>query len=159
MIQWKTTMLLTALALAACGSKATEDVAPATAAPAAEQVAPAAEVPAMDATGAPAPEGPVASRDSVNTSAESSPGAVPDGTRVRIESAYLDAGWLEGRVGPSPGGCRMVFLDKPTEGGYTSVALMTLKRLERKHGSEWRDVTVHSLLDREPSHCLEAAAD
>ncbi len=163
-IRWKTTLLLCALALAACGKNAAEENSPATTVPAAERTAPSAETPAMDSTGAPAAEKPVAAVPAPLASTQASAGetlhsAVADGTAVRIESSYLESGWLEGRLGPSPSGCRMVFLDKPTDGGYTSVALMTLKRLERKDGAEWREVAVQPLLDREPAHCLEAAAD
>ena len=85
--------------------------------------------------------------------------AIHPGYGFLSESAYLADGWLEGHIGPSPSGCRMVFLDEPAEGGYTSVALMTLKRVERRDGAQWREVAVQPLLDREPAHCLEAAAD
>jgi len=164
MIRWKTTLLLGALALVACGRNAAEESAPASTLPAAEQSAPSPEAPAMDATGAPAAEKPVAVVPAPLASSQALAGetlhsAVADGAAVRVESAYLESGWLEGRLGPSPSGCRMVFLDKPTDGGYTSVALMTLTKLERKDGAEWRKVAVEALLDREPAHCLEAAAD
>ena len=162
MIRWKTTVLLSALALAACGRNAAEEVAPATTPATAEPSVPSAEGPAMDATGAPAADDPVsaAPADPLHASpAAPTQSAVADGSAVRVESDYLESGWLQGRIGPSPSGCRMVFLDKPTEGGYTSVALMTLKRLERKVGAAWQEVAVQALLDREPTHCLEAAAD
>ena len=162
MIRWKTTVLLSALALAACGRNAAEEAAPAATPATAEPAAPSAEAPAMDATGAPAAEDPASAApvDPVTDSpTEPSQSAVADGSAVRVESAYLESGWLQGRLGPSPSGCRMVFLDKPTEGGYTSVALMTLKRLQRKDGAAWQEVAVQALLDREPTHCLEAAAD
>jgi len=124
------------------------------ASPTARQASPGGiETPAMDATGAPAPL-PASTAAAASTAA-----GVADGSTVRVESSYLESGWLMGKIGPSPSGCRMVFLDKATEGGYTSVALMTLQRMERKEGDEWRDVAIKPLLAAEPPDCLEAAAD
>jgi len=118
----------------------------------------------MDVTGAPAPaQGaevvPNVPRYSDNAPAWASKAAPVDGVPVRVESAYLESGWIEGKIGPSPSGCRMVFLSKPNEAGYASVALMTLQRVQRKDGDSWQDMPVQPLLDREPAHCLEAAAD
>jgi hypothetical protein len=145
-----------AVLLAACGGQGAGQDAQAQSTPSAV-VAPQAETaatqsdatiaatPTMDATGAPA--------------ADEGSQLLADGSKVRVESEYLESGWLEGTLRPSPSGCRMVFLSKPTAGGYTMVALMTLKHIERQDGAAWTNVPVQPLLDREPSHCLQAAAD
>jgi len=87
--------------------------------------------------------------------------AVPDNTRVRIVASGLGNGqWLEGRIGLNKGsGCTMVQFDRAQPGGYTSVALNSIAKLERQQNGAWVDVPVKPLLAREPKACREAAND
>ena len=83
---------------------------------------------------------------------------VPDNTRVRIVASGLGNGqWLEGRIGLNKG--TMVQFDRAQPGGYTSVALNAIAKLERQQNGAWVDVPVKPLLAREPKACREAAND
>jgi hypothetical protein len=87
--------------------------------------------------------------------------ALPDDTPVRIVATGLGNGtWLEGKLRLNkPSGCTMVFLDRKQPGGYTSVALNSVAKLERRDKGAWIDVPVKPLLAREPKACREAAND
>jgi hypothetical protein len=87
--------------------------------------------------------------------------ALPDNTRVRIVASGLGNGeWLEGKASRNKGsGCTMVLLDRKQPGGYTMVALNSVKKLERQEKGAWVDVPVKPLLDKETKSCREAAND
>ena len=87
--------------------------------------------------------------------------SLPDNTRVRVVASGLGNGqWLEGRIGVNKGsGCTMVQFDQKQPGGYTSVALNSVARLERQQGGAWVEVPVKPMLAKEPKACREAAND
>jgi hypothetical protein len=87
--------------------------------------------------------------------------ALADNTRVRIVASGLGNGeWLEGKASRNKGsGCTMVVLDRKQPGGYTMVALNSVRKLERQEKGAWVDVPVKPLLDKETRSCREAAND
>jgi hypothetical protein len=86
-------------------------------------------------------------------------GDLPKGTVVRIEGTGIESGWHEGRISVTSEGCTMVTLQKPTKDGYTMIALIATKRLQRQQGNTWTDVSVKDLQSHEPKKCLEEGAD
>ena len=83
--------------------------------------------------------------------------ALPGGTVVRVEGTGIEAGWFTGKILVAGERCTMVKLDKPTKDGYTMVALVALKRLQRQQGTQWTDVALPPLVQREPKACLEGS--
>jgi hypothetical protein len=74
-------------------------------------------------------------------------------TVVRIQASGIEPGWHEGRIGQTPTGCTMVFLDAKTKGGYSSVALQGASQMQRKEGGGWVDVPVKTLARQQPKAC------
>ena len=87
--------------------------------------------------------------------------AIADNTPVRVvPSGVGDGSWVTGRVTLNKGsGCTMVVLDKKLPGGYTMVALNSVKKMERQDKGAWVDVPVKALLAKETKSCREAAND
>lgn len=85
-------------------------------------------------------------------------GAVPLGSKVRVQASGIGAGWHTG-VLKKGGECTMVFLDKATPEGYTALALNALSELEVAKGTAWAKVDLKPLLAKESKDCREAAAD
>ncbi len=83
--------------------------------------------------------------------------SLPAGTVVRVEGTGIEAGWFTGTVLVAGERCTMVKLDRATKDGYTMLALVALKRLQRQQGSQWTDVALPPLLQREPKACLEGS--
>ena len=86
-------------------------------------------------------------------------GGLPKGTVVRIEGTGIESGWHQGKITVTSEGCTMVALDKPTKDGYTLIALIATKRLERQQSGAWSDVPMKPLQAQEPKMCLEEGAD
>lgn len=86
-------------------------------------------------------------------------GDLPKGTVVRIEGSGIEGGWHEGKITLTSEGCTMVSLAKPTKDGYTMIALIATKRLQKQQGASWVDVSVQDLKTHEPQKCLEDGAD
>jgi hypothetical protein len=85
---------------------------------------------------------------------------IPDGTKVRIIASGLGDGWLGGKLQMNKSsGCTMVHLDRQQPGGYTMVALNSVRRIERQDQAAWVDVPVQPLLATEKKECREAAND
>jgi tripartite-type tricarboxylate transporter receptor subunit TctC len=87
--------------------------------------------------------------------------AVPDNTPVRVvPSGVGDGSWVTGKVTRNKGsGCTMVVLDQKLPGGYTMVALNSVKKMERQEKGAWVDVPVKALLAKETKLCRDAAND
>jgi hypothetical protein len=87
--------------------------------------------------------------------------SLPDNTPVRvIPSGVGDGTWVTGKLTLNKGsGCTMVVLDKKLPGGYTMVALNSLKKLERQEKGAWVDVPVKPLLAKETKSCRDADND
>jgi hypothetical protein len=86
-------------------------------------------------------------------------GGLPKGTAVRIEGTGIEAGWHEGVTTVTSAGCTMVSLKKPTQDGYTMIALIATARLQRLQDGTWTDVALPALLGKEPKTCLEEGSD
>ena len=87
--------------------------------------------------------------------------AMADNTPVRVvPSGVGDGSWVTGKVTLNKGsGCTMVVLDKKLPGGYTMVALNSVKKMERQEKGAWVDVPVKAMLAKETKPCREAAND
>jgi hypothetical protein len=85
--------------------------------------------------------------------------ALPKGAVVRVEGSGIEAGWFQGKITVTSEGCTMVTLDKPTKDGYTMLALIAIKRLERQQGAGWVAESLEKLKAREPKKCLEEGSD
>jgi len=87
--------------------------------------------------------------------------SLPDHTPVRVVPAGVgDGAPVTGRIAMNKGsGCTMITLDRALPGGYTMVALNSVKKLERQDKGAWVEVPVASLLARETKACREAAND
>ena len=87
--------------------------------------------------------------------------ALPDNTPVRvIPSGVGDGSFVTGRITLNKGsGCTMVVLDRKLPGGYTMVALNSVKKMERQDKAAWVDVPVKPLLAKETKECREADND
>lgn len=85
------------------------------------------------------------------------PASLPAGTVVRVEGSGIETGWFTGKVLVAGERCTMVKLDTPTKDGYTMLALVALKRLQRQQGAQWTDVALPPLVQREPKACLEGS--
>jgi len=85
--------------------------------------------------------------------------ALPKGTVVRVEGSGIEAGWFQGKITMTSEGCTMVTLDKATKDGYTMLALIAIKRLERQQGAGWVAESLEKLKAREPKKCLEEGSD
>jgi hypothetical protein len=85
--------------------------------------------------------------------------ALVEGTNVRIESEYIEAGWHQGKLSRTPDRCWMVTLTKPTKDGYTMVALRTAKRMQVARAGAWQDTSATANLKDQPRSCLEDGSD
>lgn len=87
--------------------------------------------------------------------------ALPDGTPVRVIPSGVGNGSLvSGKLTLNKGsGCTMVVLDKALPGGYTMIALNSVKKLERQDKGAWVDVPVKPLLAKETKSCRDADND
>jgi hypothetical protein len=85
--------------------------------------------------------------------------ALPKGEAVRIQSGAIDGRWHEGKIGLSPAGCTMIYLTKKTSGGYESLTLLLVEKLQQMNHGAWIDVPVAPLLATEPKACREEFAD
>ncbi len=87
--------------------------------------------------------------------------ALPDNMPVRaIPSGVGDGSFVTGKLVRNKGsGCTMVVLDKALPGGYTMVALNSVKKLERQDKGAWVDVPVKPLLAKETRECRDADND
>jgi hypothetical protein len=86
-------------------------------------------------------------------------GDLPRGTVVSIEGQGIEAGWHEGKITVTSEGCTMVTLARPSKDGYTMIALIATKRLQRQQSGTWAEVSVKTLLSHEPKPCLTEGAD
>jgi hypothetical protein len=84
---------------------------------------------------------------------------LPEGTVVRIESAYIEAGWHQGTLRRAQDRCWMVYLKNATHGGYKLLALTTAKRLQVARGGQWQDASPADNLADQPRACLEEGSD
>ncbi|MET0210299.1 MAG: hypothetical protein ABW220_14740 [Burkholderiaceae bacterium] len=86
---------------------------------------------------------------------------LPENTPVRVvPSGVGDGSLVTGKLTLNKGsGCTMVVLDKALPGGYTMVALNSVKRMERQEKGAWVDVPVKPLLAKETKPCRDAAND
>jgi len=87
--------------------------------------------------------------------------ALPDKAPVRIVPSGLgDGSWQTGKLTLNKGsGCTMVVFDKTQPGGYTMVALNSVKKMERQEKGAWVDVPVKPLLAKETKECRSADND
>ena len=86
---------------------------------------------------------------------------LPDNTPVRaIPTGVGDGSFVTGKLVRNKGsGCTMVVLDKALPGGYTMVALNSVKKIERQDKGAWVDVPVKPLLAKETKECRNADND
>lgn len=86
---------------------------------------------------------------------------LPAGTPVRaIPAGVGDGTPVTGKLTLNQGsGCTMVVLDRALPGGYTMVALNSVKKLERQEKGAWVEVPLAPLLAKETKACREAAND
>jgi hypothetical protein len=84
---------------------------------------------------------------------------IADGSTVRIRSNSIEAGWHTGRIKRDDRRCSMVQLDKPTEHGYTLLALMVIDALQLGRTGEWTAIDAKRAISAEPAHCLVEGSD
>ena len=82
-----------------------------------------------------------------------------DGSTVRIRSNSIEAGWHTGRIKRDTRRCSMVQLDRPTEHGYTLLALMVVDALQLGRTGEWTAIDAKRAIAAEPAHCLVEGSD
>lgn len=82
-----------------------------------------------------------------------------EGATVRVRSAAIEAGWHTGRITRDGRSCSMVQLDRPTEHGYTLVALMAVDALQLGQIGAWTAIDARRAIASEPAHCLAEGAD
>lgn len=85
--------------------------------------------------------------------------AIADGSTVRFRSNSIEAGWHTGRLKRDDRHCSMIQLDRPTEHGYTLVALLIVDALQLGRTGQWRAIDARRVIASEPSHCLAEGAD
>jgi hypothetical protein len=84
---------------------------------------------------------------------------ITDGSTVRIRSMAIEAGWHTGRVKRDERRCSMIQLDRPTEHGYTMIALMVVEALQLGHIGQWTAISPKQAIASEPAHCLIEGTD
>lgn len=84
---------------------------------------------------------------------------IADGSTVRIRSNSIEAGWHTGRIKRDTRRCSMVQLDRPTEHGYTLLALMVVDALQLGRTGEWTAIDAKRAIAAEPAHCLVEGSD
>lgn len=90
---------------------------------------------------------------------EVSADSLADGATVRIRSNSIESGWHTGRIKRDGRLCSMVQLDRPTEHGYTLIALMAIDALQLGHTGAWTAIDARRAIAAEPTHCLVDGAD
>jgi hypothetical protein len=85
--------------------------------------------------------------------------AITDGSTVRIRSNSIEAGWHTGRIKRDDRRCSMVQLDRPTEHGYTLLALMVVDALQLGSTGHWTAISAKQVIASEPAHCLVEGSD
>jgi hypothetical protein len=73
-------------------------------------------------------------------------------------SGWLRASFIQGQFIQGQG-CSMLKLDQKSPGGYTSLLLAAVSRLQTYNAGQWTEVGVGPLLKKEPKHCLEGGSD
>jgi hypothetical protein len=84
---------------------------------------------------------------------------IADGVTVRIRSNSIESGWHRGRIKRDSRRCSMVQLDRPTEHGYTMLALMVVDALQLGNTGQWTAVNARQAIASEPAHCLVEGSD
>jgi hypothetical protein len=84
---------------------------------------------------------------------------IADGSTVRIRSGSIEAGWHTGRIKRDNRRCSMVQLDRPTEHGYTLLALMVVDALQLGRTGQWTAIDAKRAIASEPAHCLTEGSD
>jgi len=85
--------------------------------------------------------------------------ALAEGSTVRIRSNSIEAGWHTGRIKRDDRRCWMVQLDRPTEHGYTLLALPVVDALQLGKTGAWTAIDAKRAIASEPAHCLVEGAD
>ena len=85
--------------------------------------------------------------------------SLADGTSVRIRSNAIEAGWHTGRIKRDARQCWMVQLDRPSQHGYTLLALMVVDALQLGKVGAWTAINAKQAVASEPAHCLAEGAD
>lgn len=85
--------------------------------------------------------------------------SIEDGATVRIRSNAIESGWHTGRITRDSRDCSMVKLDRPTEHGYTLLALMVVDALQLGHTGQWTAINAKMAIASEPAHCLVEGSD
>ena len=85
--------------------------------------------------------------------------AIEDGVTVRIRSNSIESGWHTGRITRDSRHCSMVQLDRPTEHGYTLLALMVVDALQLGYTGRWTAINAKLAIASEPVHCLVEGSD
>lgn len=84
---------------------------------------------------------------------------LPDGVTVRVRSGLIESGWHVGRITRDRRLCSVVELERPTEHGYTSVALSVVDALQLGRTGAWTAINARRAIAAEPAHCLNAGSD
>jgi hypothetical protein len=84
---------------------------------------------------------------------------IEDGATVRIRSNSIESGWHTGRIMRDSRHCSMVQLDRPTEHGYTLLALMVVDALQLGYTGRWTAINAKLAIASEPVHCLVEGSD
>jgi len=84
---------------------------------------------------------------------------IADGSTVRFRSNSIESGWHTGRIKRDSRHCSMIQLDRPTEHGYTLVALMVVDALQLGRTGQWTAIDARRAIAAEPSHCLIEGSD
>jgi len=85
--------------------------------------------------------------------------ALVEGATVRIRSASIEAGWHTGRIKRDDRRCSMVQLDRPTQHGYTLLALPVVDALQLGQTGAWTAIDARRAIAAEPPHCLVEGTD
>jgi hypothetical protein len=80
---------------------------------------------------------------------------LPMGTPIRVMDTALGAGWHDGKIGLADNGCTMVFLNKKSKAGYTSVSFAGKRELQMQKNGAWVDVPVAQLNPLQPKECQD----
>ena len=84
---------------------------------------------------------------------------IEDGMTVRIRSNSIESGWHTGRITRDSRHCSMIQLDRPTEHGYTLLALMVVEALQLGQTGQWTAINAKLAIALEPAHCLAEGSD
>ena len=84
---------------------------------------------------------------------------ISDGSTVRVRSNSIESGWHTGRQKRDSRQCYMVQLDRPTEHGYTMLALMVVDAMQLGRTGQWMAIDAKRAIASEPAHCLVEGSD